>query len=39
MDYWETYAPTGKLVSIHMLIVFALKRDLAFHQIDIKSAE
>jgi hypothetical protein len=38
IDYWETYAPTGKLVSLCMLIVFALKRKLSFHQIDIKSA-
>jgi hypothetical protein len=38
MDYWETYSPTRKLVSLRMLIVFALKQGLAFHQIDIKSA-
>lgn len=35
--YWETYAPKGKLVSLRMLIIFALKRNLSFHQIDIKS--
>ncbi|PLW15082.1 hypothetical protein PCASD_21521 [Puccinia coronata f. sp. avenae] len=37
-DFGETYAPTGKLVSLRMLIIFALKHDLLFHQIDIKSA-
>jgi hypothetical protein len=37
-DYGETFAPTGKIVSLRMLIVFALKNNLKFHQIDIKSA-
>ncbi|PLW49320.1 hypothetical protein PCASD_02649 [Puccinia coronata f. sp. avenae] len=37
-DYGKTFAPTGKIVSLRMLIVFALKNNLKFHQIDIKSA-
>ncbi|KAI7951918.1 hypothetical protein MJO28_007602 [Puccinia striiformis f. sp. tritici] len=37
-DYFATYAPTGKMVSLRMLIIHALEHDLLFHQIDIKSA-
>lgn len=37
-DYQITYAPTGRLVSLCMLIIFALNQNLKFHQIDIKSA-
>ncbi|KAH9458192.1 hypothetical protein Pst134EB_033400 [Puccinia striiformis f. sp. tritici] len=37
-DYFVTYAPTGKMVSLRMLIIHALEHDLLFHQIDIKSA-
>jgi hypothetical protein len=37
-DYFDTYAPTGKMVLLRMLIVLSLKRGLSFHQIDIKSA-
>ncbi|KAI7942739.1 hypothetical protein MJO28_012766 [Puccinia striiformis f. sp. tritici] len=37
-DYFDTYAPTGKMVSLRMLIIISLKRGLSFHQIDIKSA-
>ncbi|PLW34182.1 hypothetical protein PCASD_13301 [Puccinia coronata f. sp. avenae] len=37
-NYAKTFAPTGKMVSLRMLIVFALKNDLKFHQINIKSA-
>jgi hypothetical protein len=37
-DYNKTYAPTEKLVSLRMLIIFALDRGLSFHQINIKSA-
>lgn len=36
-DYKITYAPTGKLVSLCMLIVFSLNKSLTFHQINIKS--
>ncbi|KNZ51102.1 uncharacterized protein VP01_4094g1 [Puccinia sorghi] len=37
-DYGITYAPTGKLLSLCMLIVFVLNKSLKIHQIDIKSA-
>jgi hypothetical protein len=38
IHYDKTYTPTGKLVSLQMLIIFALNQGLSFHQIDIKSA-
>lgn len=38
IDYNITYAPTVKLVSLWLLIVFALSKNLKFHQINIKSA-
>lgn len=38
VDFSETYAPTGKLVSLRMLIAYSLSQNLLFHQIDIKSA-
>lgn len=38
VDFSETYAPTGKLVSLRMLIAYSLSNNLLFHQIDIKSA-
>jgi hypothetical protein len=37
-DYSTTFAPTGKLVSLQLLITFALQRKLKFHQIDVKCA-
>jgi len=37
-DYSSTFAPTGKLTSFRMLIVFALKNKLKFEQVDVKSA-
>ena len=38
LDYSTTFAPTGKLTSLRMLISFALDNNLKFHLIDIKSA-
>jgi len=38
LDYFTTFAPTGKLTSLRMLISFALDNNLKFHQIDIRSA-
>jgi transposase InsO family protein len=37
-DYNMTFAPTGKLVSLCLLITFALQRKYKFHQIDVKCA-
>jgi hypothetical protein len=37
-DFSTTFAPTGKLVSLRLLITFALQRNLKFHQIDVKCA-
>jgi hypothetical protein len=37
-DYYTTFAPTGKLTSLRMLMCYALDNNLLFHQIDIKSA-
>jgi hypothetical protein len=37
-DYNFTYAPTGKLTSLRLLINFALQNGLKFHQIDVKCA-
>jgi hypothetical protein len=37
-DYNTTFTPTGKLVSLCMLISFALQRNLKFHQINVKCA-
>ena len=37
-DYNTTFAPTGKLVSLRLLIAFALQRNLQFHQVDVKCA-
>ena len=38
LDYFTTFAPTGKLTSLRLLMSFALDNNLKFHQIDIKSA-
>jgi hypothetical protein len=37
-DYNHTYAPTGKLSSLRLLISFSLQNNLQFHQIDVKCA-
>lgn len=37
-DFASTFAPTGKLTSLRMLISYAQANDLQFHQIDISSA-
>jgi hypothetical protein len=37
-DYNTKFAPTRKLVSLRLLIVFALQRNFQFHQIDVKCA-
>jgi hypothetical protein len=37
-DYNFTYAPTGKLTSLCLLINFALQNNLKFHQINVKCA-
>ena len=37
-DYNFTYAPTGKLTSVCLLIIFSLQNNLKFHQIDVKCA-
>lgn len=38
LDFTNTYAPTGRLVSLRILIAYSLQQGLLFHQIDIKSA-
>lgn len=38
IDYETTFAPTGKMSSLRLLISFALQNDLQFHQVDVKSA-
>ncbi|MBW0506580.1 hypothetical protein O181_046295 [Austropuccinia psidii MF-1] len=38
VNFEKTYAPTGRLNSLHCLISYAASRGLKFHQIDIKSA-
>ncbi|MBW0536379.1 hypothetical protein O181_076094 [Austropuccinia psidii MF-1] len=38
VDFGKTYAPTGRLNSLRCLISHAVSNDLAFHQVDIKSA-
>ncbi|MBW0484985.1 hypothetical protein O181_024700 [Austropuccinia psidii MF-1] len=38
VDFGKTYAPNGRLNSLHTLIAFACVNNLQFHQIDIKSA-
>jgi hypothetical protein len=37
-DYNSTFAPTGKLVSLRLLIAFVLQHNFQFHQIDVKCA-
>ena len=36
--YNHTYAPTGKLSLLRLLTIFALQKNLKFHQIDVKCA-
>ncbi|MBW0501282.1 hypothetical protein O181_040997 [Austropuccinia psidii MF-1] len=38
IDFFKTYAPTGRLNSLRTLISYSVKNNLEFHQIDIKSA-
>ncbi|MBW0511745.1 hypothetical protein O181_051460 [Austropuccinia psidii MF-1] len=38
VDFEKTYAPTGRLNSLRMLIALAAAKGLKLHQIDIKSA-
>ncbi|KAI7958937.1 hypothetical protein MJO28_002728 [Puccinia striiformis f. sp. tritici] len=37
-DYNATFAPTGKLVSLRLLVIFSLQHNFEFHQIDVKCA-
>jgi hypothetical protein len=38
VDYFDTFAPVAKLVSIRTVLAMATKLDFELHQIDIKSA-
>lgn len=38
VDFFDTYAPVAKMVSIRTLLTFAARHDLDVHQVDIKSA-
>ncbi|MBW0539129.1 hypothetical protein O181_078844 [Austropuccinia psidii MF-1] len=38
IDYEKSYAPTGRLNSMHALIAFAAANNLQFHKLDVKSA-
>ncbi|MBW0507986.1 hypothetical protein O181_047701 [Austropuccinia psidii MF-1] len=38
LDFNKTYAPTGLLNSLWILIAFAVSNNLEFHQVDVKSA-
>ena len=38
VDYFNTYAPVARLVSIQTVLAIAAARDLEIHQIDIKGA-
>ena len=38
IDYQETFSPTAKLTSLHMLMQIAVQLDLIVHQMDVNSA-
>lgn len=38
VDFLSTFAPTGKLVSLRLLITLSLKMGWSFHQVDVRSA-
>ncbi|MBW0500559.1 hypothetical protein O181_040274 [Austropuccinia psidii MF-1] len=38
IEFEKTYSPTGQLNSLCTLIAFAMRENILFHQIDLKSA-
>ena len=38
LDYFDTYSPVTRIISIRMLIALAAVHDLKIHQMDVKTA-
>ena len=38
LDFFDTYSPVTRIISIILLIAIAALRDLEIHQMDVKSA-
>jgi hypothetical protein len=36
-DYFDTYSPVARLITIHVLIALAASHDLLIHQMDVKT--